>query len=87
MGAASRKLGVGDWAVTDYNNAGSPISGPLARVQIVAVDRARLHGHSQSGVMFQVRPPLKYGTPDSWYCADWFEPVDRHEPPNVAIEP
>jgi hypothetical protein len=30
-----------------------------------------------------VRPLLKHGTPDSWYCADWFEPAARHEPPNV----
>ena len=71
--------------MTDYNNAGSR-PGPLTRVQILAVDRHRMHGHSQSGVMFKVHPLLKGGTLDSWYCADWFEPVDRHEPPNVAIK-
>jgi hypothetical protein len=82
MSTESRNLWIGDWAVTDFNNAGGR-PGPLARVQIVAVDRNRLHGHSQSGVMFQVRPLLKHGTPNSWYCADWFEPAARHEPPNA----
>lgn len=84
MSAASRNLEVGDWAVTDYNNAGSQ-PGPLVRVQVVAVDRQRQHGHSQSGVMFQVRPRLKYGHAESWYCADWFEPVFCRKTPNVAV--
>jgi hypothetical protein len=75
---ASRLLGVGDWCLTDYNGPG-----PLVRTQIVAVDRSRLHGHSQSGVMFQVRPLLKHGTVQTWYCADWFEPVLPNETPNV----
>ncbi len=70
MGVAGRALTVGDWAVTDYNGPG-----PMARVQIVAEDRARLYGHSQSGIMFRVRPLLKNGTAESWYCADWFEPA------------
>jgi hypothetical protein len=77
MSAESRKLSIGDWVITDYNSAGSPLSGLITRVQIVAVDRHREHGHSQSGVMFKVFPLLKYGTPDSWYCADWFEPAAK----------
>lgn len=84
MSVASRKLDVGDWAVTDYNTRGSwPVRpAPMTRVQIVAVDRQRQHGHSQSGVMFQVRPPLKNGYAESWYCADWFEPADSGITPN-----
>ena len=79
MGLQSRQLAVGDWALTDFNGAG-----PMARVQIVAVDRDRWHGHSQSGVMFRVQPPLKHGTPTTWYCADWFEPV-HPMPPNARL--
>jgi len=74
VSAASRLLNVGDYALTDYNNC-SGVRGvaSLDRVHIVAVDRERRNGHSQSGVMFQVRPLLKGGTPQSWYCADWFQ--------------
>lgn len=74
MSAAGRTLKPGDWAMTDYDGPGK-----LARVQIVAVDRERKHGHSQSGVMFQVRPFLKNGTPESWYDADWFYPPPAAE--------
>ena len=83
MGAASRQLDVGDWAVTDYNTRGGwPMrNAPMVEVQIVAVDRHRTHGHSQSGVMFQVRPMLKNGTAESWYDADWFEPVEQSKTP------
>ena len=74
MSAASRLLYVGDYALTDYNNTTGPrLTSGLDRVQIVAVDRERHNGHSQRGVLFQVRPLLKGGTPQSWYCADWFE--------------
>lgn len=75
MSKASRLLNVGDWCLTDYNY----VSGErnklkqVSRVQIVAVDRNKHNGHSQSGILFQVRPLLKGGTPESWYCADWFE--------------
>ena len=81
MSQASRKLEAGAWVVTDYNGPG-----PMARVQIVDVDRERKNGHSQSGVMFRVFPLLKHGTPESWYCSDWFEP-SHPMPPNVQIEP
>lgn len=74
MSAASRLLNVGDYALTDYNNTtGQRLTSGLDRVQIIAVDRERRNGHSQSGVQFQVRPLLKGGTPKSWYCADWFQ--------------
>jgi hypothetical protein len=72
--AESRKLDVGDWAVTAYNTAGSR-PWPLSRVQIVAVDRLRPHGLCPCRVMFQVRPLLKYGSPESWYCSGYFEPA------------
>ena len=72
MSKAGRALRPGDWALTDYNGPG-----PMARVQIVDEDRTRAHGHSQSGLLFRVQPLLKHGTPDSWYCADWFEPVPQ----------
>lgn len=74
MSIASRRMDVGDLAVTDFNSR-TDRPGHLVRVQITAVDRGRAHGHSQSGVMFQVAPLLKGGTADSWYCADWFEPA------------
>ena len=82
MSTASRKLDVGDWAVTDYNIPQHvPSKIPIARVQIVAVERDEgSWWKSQSGVRFQVRPTLRNGAPDSWYDADWFEPC---KPPNV----
>ncbi len=74
MSKESRLLNVGDWCLTDYNHAsGDRQAKTLDRVQIVAVDRERRNGHSQSGIMFQVRPLLKGGTLESWYCADWFQ--------------
>lgn len=67
-----RFLQPGDEALTDYNGPG-----PLARVRIVERDDTRTHGHSQSGILFRVSPPLKHGTAANWYDADWFEPVPR----------
>lgn len=75
MSQRSRQLGVGDWAVTDYNTR-TDRPGSLVMVQITAVDRERRHGACQSGVLFQVAPSLKHGTLATWYDADWFEPVD-----------
>jgi len=74
MSMASRELKVGDWAITDYNSCPSQYD-TLVRVQIVAEDRIRANGLSHSGVLFQVKPLLKHGTPESWYCADWFSPL------------
>jgi hypothetical protein len=54
-------------ALTDYNG-----HGVWSKVRIVERDDQRLHGHSQSGVMLRVDPPLKNGTIASWYDADWF---------------
>ena len=65
-----RMLQPGDMALTDYNGPG-----PITKVEILERDDNRLHGHSQSGVMFRVRPILRNGTNASWYDADWFEPV------------
>ena len=70
-----RNLMVGDQAVTDYNGPG-----PMVRVTIVERDDRRLHGHSQSGIMFRVTPNLRNGNRASWYDADWFEPA-----PNVEL--
>ena len=66
-----RMLQPGDFALTDYNGPG-----PMTRVEILERDDKRLHGHSQSGVMFRVRPNLRNGTNASWYDADWFEPAN-----------
>jgi len=71
-----RKLQAGDEALTDYNG-----QGPLVRVRIIERDDKRLHGHSQSGIMFRVTPSLRNGSSASWYDADWFEPV-----PNVGAK-
>ena len=65
----------GDMALTDYNGPG-----PMTKVEILERDDKRLHGHSQSGVMFRVRPILRNGTNASWYDADWFEPVPANGP-------
>jgi hypothetical protein len=74
MSTESRALKVGASPVTYFNSPfrGLPVE---TTVRITAVDRDRTHGHSQSGVMFQVEPMLKGGTGDSWYDADWFEPA------------
>ena len=75
---------VGQDALTDYNGSG------MTRVEIVEADYTRRHGHSQSGILFRVAPPLKNGTTQSWYDADWFEPApelpktaDIFETPNA----
>ena len=87
MGICGRALKVGDDAVTEFN-----MSGPLARVRIAEADYTWRHGHSQSGTMFRVTPPLKNGTLESWYDADWFEPASPtpktgslFEAPNLAM--
>lgn len=67
MSEASRKMRVGDKAVTDYCDSSS-----LVEVEIVEVRRG---GGSQSGVAFRVSPRLKHCTPDTWFDADWFEPI------------
>lgn len=64
MSAASRALKVGDEATTSYKRG----------ITLVKILR-RLECKSQSGVVFQVRPPLDRYRPLAWYDADWFEPV------------
>lgn len=65
-----RDLQPGDQATTDYNGIGTS-----TLVQIVERLDRREVGHSQSGIVFRVEPPLRNGTPGSWYDADWFRPV------------
>lgn len=79
----------GQDALTDYNGPG-----PMTRVMIVEADYTRRHGHSQSGTLFRVMPPLRNGTANSWYDADWFEPappfpktVDIFETSNTELSP
>lgn len=86
MSLASRNLNPGDWVTTDYNTR-TDHAGRAERAQIVAVDRERRYGNSQSGVMFQVCPALKNNTPDSWFCADWFEPADEGDSDSQAPTP
>lgn len=63
-----KSLKPGDWALTDYD-------GRVKRVRIVAEDRQRTFGHSQTGVVFQLEPgSLRHQTPDSWYDSAWFVP-------------
>lgn len=74
MSKLGRQLQPGDDALTNYNGPGNPRQrGPLlTRVRILA----RKDGAtSQSGTVFQIAPLLRNGTKDSWYDADWFEPV------------
>lgn len=69
-----RLLQPGDDAVTDFNGPG-----PLAKVRITARIDSSTNGRviSQSGIMFQVDPPLKNGTLQTWYDADWFEAMPK----------
>lgn len=74
MSKAGRTLSVGDFATTDFNG------GRIAtKVRIIDVDRSRKSA-SQSGILFKVWPLLKGGTADSWYDADWFDPVPDQLP-------
>jgi hypothetical protein len=73
MSIESRKLKVGDYALTDYNTR-KDIKGSLTMVQITTIQ----HGKSQSGIMFQVKPKLKHQREDSWYDADWFEVMPKN---------
>lgn len=66
-----RLLQPGDIALTDYNATHSA----LVSVRIVERDDLGLHGHSQSGILYRVDPPLRHGTSDTWYDADWFGPA------------
>ena len=68
MSKDGRLLQIGDSAKTDYNGSWSAVS-------IIDRDDTRKRGHSQSGILFRVNPPLRNGTAQSWYDADWFEPT------------
>ncbi len=75
----AHELQPGDAATTDYE-CGFGVGG---RPKLVTVT-ARAEGcRSQSGVMFQVVPPLKNNPPDAWFDAEWFAPVT----PNVEAKP
>ena len=67
----------GDQALTDFNGPGS-----RTKVRIIERDDRRRHGHSQTGVMFRVVPILRHGTNQTWYCADWFEPLPNKGAPS-----
>ncbi len=74
MSALGRTLQVGDLASTMYSG----------RFDLVVIS-ARRDGvsPSQSGIQFQVEPPLRrwrdasnpYDEFPAWYDADWFDPV------------
>lgn len=60
-----RLLNVGDEAMTDFK-------GGWTLVKIISKQTGAA---SQTGVRFQVHPPLNKYTPMTWYDSDWFEPV------------
>lgn len=70
----------GDIVETDYN-------GKKTRVTITEIDSTRANGHSQTGIMFRVEPPLKNGVVNSknnsWYDSAWFKPVSYHNQATV----
>lgn len=70
MSIESRKLKVGDYALSDYETR-KGTKGSLKMVQITGVKK----GQSQSGIMFQVKPNFKYQSINNWYDADWFEVI------------
>ena len=72
VGIRGRTLRVGDDALTDYNGPGT-----TTLVTIIAADYTRRHGHSQSGIQFQVRGKLKNCTERDWIDSEWFEPAPR----------
>ena len=67
MSKASRKLQVGDDALTDFNGPGG-----LTLVKIVELFT---EANSQSRICFRVWPLLKNCDESSKLDADWFEPV------------
>lgn len=71
MSVLGRNLQIGDDALTDFNGK------ELTKVKIIDKDCSRKHGHSQSGTMFRVSPPLKHGSISTWYDADWFMPTPK----------
>ena len=70
MSKASRKLQVGDDALTDFNGPGG-----LTLVNIV---ERFTETNSQSGICFRVRPLLKNCDKFARLDADWFTPVPRN---------
>ncbi len=66
MSEESRKLQIGDWAVTNYGKTGQPI-------KVHIIDRG--YFRCESGVRFRVIPILKNGGENTWYDANWFEPL------------
>ena len=70
MRTSGRTLQPGDYAMTDFNGPGT-----MTRVKIL--DRREFRG-SQSGISFLIYPFLKNGSANTWYDADWFEPVTHN---------
>jgi hypothetical protein len=59
----------GDRVTTDY-------SGRVTTHTILARCDDRSRGHSQSGILFQLSPPVpKSGGAGAWIDADWFAPA------------
>lgn len=68
---SARQSQVGDEVRTGF-------SGRVTKHRIVERSDDRSHGHSQSGILFQVHPPVpKSGGARAWLDADWFTPVER----------
>jgi hypothetical protein len=72
----SRDLQVGDGVTTDY-------SGRVTHHRVRARCDDRSQGHSQTGIMVQVEPPVhKSSGPNAWIDVAWFSrelPVDQGE--------
>jgi hypothetical protein len=66
---SARAARVGDVVTTNFNGRTT-----VHRIKARCDDGA--HGASQSGIVFQLAPPVpKSGGPDAWLDADWFEPA------------
>ena len=61
-----RLLKVGDKALTDFNGKG---------MTVVTITSRHEGTRSQSGICYKVDPPLKGGSEESLYDADWFQPL------------
>lgn len=67
----ARHCKVGDRVTTDYDKSRIGIT------EHTIIGRKDMR--SQSGIAFQVEPPLRNAGPGAWFDADWFEPMpERH---------
>lgn len=71
----ARLLPIGAMVTTDF-------SGRVTTHRIIDKSADRSHGHSQSGILFQLDPPVpKSG--GAWIDADWFIPAEYAEQPRL----